>query len=451
VKQSMHTLELDALQRAQTTRIARRIARSMGQLFLFLLIFLALTPWQQNVRGVGRVVAYSPNERQQLVGAPVEGRINYWRVQEGSHVWKGDVIAELSDNDPLILQRLHAEYEAATAKQTATDDRVATFREQLRMAELARPQALAAAESRVDMARERLKAAQQVLDAAKAARLAASLNIDRQQHLEGKGLASRRTLELAQLDIAQRQADAERAIATLKAATSEVDAITADWRKLDADTTASIQKAQAELNKSIEDQNYVRGDVLKLETRLARQQTQIITAPRDGVIKRLLANPGAELVKSGQALAILVPDTEERAVELWMDGNDLPLIVNDRHVRLQFEGYPAIQFGGWPRFSVGSFGGRVTIIDATDDGHGVFRIVVQPDPDDIPWPEPRFLRQGVRVNGWVILGRVTLGYELWRIFNGFPPLILPESDQEPTAKIDGKAKDSDKGNDYGGY
>lgn len=443
----MSTLELATLQQAQTADVARRIARSMAWLFLFLLIFLALTPWQQNVRGVGRVVAYSPNERQQLIGAPVDGRIAQWRVREGTIVKKGDVIAEINDNDPLILQRIQAEYEAVKAKQAATDARVETFREQLRMAERARPQALAAAESRVNMARERLKAAQQTVDAAKAARLTASLNLNRQQHLQDKGLASRRTLELAQLDIAQRQADAERATASLKAATSEVDALSADWRKLDADTQSSIQKTQADLNKAIEDQNYVRADVLKLETRLARQQTQIITAPRDGTILRLLANPGAELVKSGQPLAILVPDTEERAVELWMDGNDLPLIVRDRHVRVQFEGYPAIQFSGWPEFSVGSFGGRVALIDATDDGKGHFRIVVIPDPNDIPWPEPRFLRQGVRVNGWVLLGQVTLGYEMWRIFNGFPPLVLPEPDLGPTAKAGGKDKDASK--DYG--
>jgi membrane fusion protein, adhesin transport system len=175
-----------------------------------------------------------------------------------------------------------------------------------------------------------------------------------------------------------------------------------------------------------------------LQTRLARQQTQTVTAPRDGIVLRLLANPGAEMVKPGQGLAIFVPDTEERAVELWVDGNDLPLIVTDSRVRLQFEGYPAIQFGGWPEFSVGSFGGRVALIDATDDGKGHFRVLVRPDPNDITWPSTRFLRQGVRVNGWVLLGQVTLGYELWRIFNGFPPLILPEPYAVGTPKEDDK-------------
>lgn len=434
---------LSELDGAQTNPVAVRIARSLIILFLFLLVFLALTPWQQNVQGIGRVVAYIPGDRQQTIGAPVEGRIARWLVKEGSRVKKGEAIAELLDNDPLLLQRLANERQALLDRQSAVENRVETFREQLRMAELSRPQALAAAESRLEMGKQRQKAAAQALDAARAARQTASLNLNRQQQLQQKGLASRRTLELAELDMAQRSADSERAQATLIAAKDEVNALTADRQKLVADTAASVEKARAELNKAIEDQNYVRADLLKLETRLARQQTQTIAAPRDGTVLRLLANPNAELVKAGQALAILVPDTEQRAVELWVDGNDLPLIVTGSHVRLQFEGYPAIQFGGWPEFSAGSFGGRVLLIDATDDGKGHFRILVGPDPDDIPWPDTRFLRQGVRVNGWILLGRVTLGYEMWRIFNGFPPLVLPEPEIKDTGKDDGKKYDSD--------
>lgn len=434
---------LGDLKGAQTNPLAVRIARSLVVLFLILLVFLALTPWQQNVQGRGRVVAYIPGDRQQMIGAPLEGRVARWLVKEGSRVKQGDVIAELLDNDPLLLQRLAGERQALLDRQAAVGNRVETFREQLRMAELSRPQALAAAESRLEMGRQRQKGAVQALDAARAARQTASLNLTRQQQLQYKGLASRRTLELAELDMRQRIADGERAEAALAAAKSEVSALQADWQKLVADTSAGIEKTRAELNKSIEDQNYVRADLLKLETRLARQQTQTLTAPRDGTVLRLLANPNAELVKPGQALAILVPDTEQRAVELWMDGNDLPLIVTGSHVRLQFEGYPAIQFGGWPEFSVGSFAGRVVLIDATDDGKGHFRILVSPDPDDIEWPDNRFLRQGVRVNGWVLLGRVTLGYEMWRIFNGFPPLVLPEPEVKDVGKDDSKKTDSD--------
>lgn len=440
--------ELSVLSRAETVPLAGRLARSLLIVVFILMVLLAFTPWQQNVRGSGRIVAYAPAERQQIISAPVEGRVGRWLVKEGTQVKQGQVLAELLDNDPLLLQRLASEQQALLAKQVATDSRVKTFREQLRMAEQARPQALSAAESRINMARERRKAADQSVEAAKAARQTASLNLLRQQQLQGKGLSSQRTLELSQLEMAQRGAEVERVQAGLQAAKSEIDAVSADRQKLTADTAAAIEKARAELNKAVEDQTSVIADLLKLETRLARQQTQTVTAPRNGTVLRLLANPGAELVKAGQALAILVPDSEQRAVELWVDGNDLPLIVTGSRSRLQFEGYPAIQFGGWPEFSVGSFAGRVALIDSTDDGKGNFRILIIADAaDDTPWPSVRFLRQGVRVNGWVLLSQVTVGYELWRNFNGFPMLILPEPNLMENPK--GESKSHSSGNKKG--
>jgi hypothetical protein len=73
---------------------------------------------------------------------------------------------------------------------------------------------------------------------------------------------------------------------------------------------------------------------------------------------------------------------------------------------------------------VGTFGGRIALIDAADDGQGRFRVVVTPGTD-APWPDGRFLRQGVRAYGWILLQQVGFGYELWRRFNGFPPDFPP--------------------------
>jgi membrane fusion protein, adhesin transport system len=432
---------LEAIKLATTTPLAGRIARNLVKFVMILFVFLAITPWQQNVRGMGRVVAYTPYERQQFIGAPVDGRIAEWKVIEGTLVKKGDILAQMLDNDPLLIRRLENERLTIQTRQQAVNQRVGTFQTQFKMAEQARPQALSAAQSRVDMARERYKAAAHNLTAAEAAQKTSGLNLTRQDQLFRKGLTSKRSLELAELEIAQRNTEVDRNKATVIAAKNEVEALAADANKLANDTTANIEKSRADLNKAIEEQNYVRAEMLKLETRLARQITQTIIAPRDGTVFRLLANPGAEQVKAGQAIAILVPNSEQRAVELWLDGNDLPLVVNKSHVRLQFEGYPAIQFGGWPEFSVGSFGGEVSLIDSTDDGKGHFRVLISPDPDDIPWPEVRFLRQGVRVNGWVLLGQVTLGYELWRIFNGFPPLVLPEPQLPDKSKSEDKKYD----------
>ena len=83
-----------------------------------------------------------------------------------------------------------------------------------------------------------------------------------------------------------------------------------------------------------------------------------------------------------------------------------------------------------PSIAVGTFGGRVLLVDSTDNGKGRFRVLIEPDAEDQQWPSHRFLRQGVRANGWVLLNVVPLWYELWRQFNGFPPVV---SLDEPAA------------------
>jgi hypothetical protein len=115
----------------------------------------------------------------------------------------------------------------------------------------------------------------------------------------------------------------------------------------------------------------------------------------------------------------------------------MPLIREGRPVRLQFEGWPAVQFTGWPSVAVGTFGGKVALVDATDDGTGRFRILVRPETEDA-WPTNITLRQGVRVNGWVLLDQVTIGYELWRRFNGFPPTVKPPAGEKTGDKDKGK-------------
>ena len=142
-------------------------------------------------------------------------------------------------------------------------------------------------------------------------------------------------------------------------------------------------------------------------------------------------------MKKGDLLFTLVPATDELAVELFVLGRDMPLIQNGDRVRLQFQGWPAIQFVGWPSAAVGTFGGKVIALSPTDDIKGDFSLLIAPDPEEPAWPDDRYLRQGVRANGWVLLKQVSLGYEIWRQLNGFPPVI---SEQEPHKGSFGKEK-----------
>jgi len=415
--------DLPAMARVGKAPRAAAVARWMVILFFLAAVGLAIVPWQQNLPGAGRVVAYAPLERQQTIDTPVEGRVLRWHVVEGTHVKAGALVAEITDNDPELLDRLNRERDALLMRLRAIEDRERSLGERIGGLDGSRRNALDGAVSRIGMADERVRQSERALEAAEATLTAARLNVNRQKQLSGRGLTSVRSVELATMDHDRAVAELERARAALQASRAEKKAIEADREKVQTDFEASINDAKASRASALSEIAGVRGSLQQMDMRVARQSTQRVLAPRDGTVLRLMAQPGSELLKAGDPLAMFVPDTAESVVELWVNGNDMPLIAVGNTVRLQFEGWPAVQWVGWPSVAVGTFGGKVLLVDATDNGAGRFRILVGPDANDEPWPSRRWLRQGVRTNGWVMLNVVPLGYELWRQFNGFPPVV----------------------------
>lgn len=180
----------------------------------------------------------------------------------------------------------------------------------------------------------------------------------------------------------------------------------------------TFEQAKFEHAKYLSELAKYKVDLIKVNSRIARQKQQFIVAPQDGTITRRLFGNQSISVKEGDILAELVPNTDSRAVEVLIKGNDLPLVSLDDVVVLQFEGWPAIQFSGWPSLAVNTFQGKIRVINPVSNGMGAFRLLIIPNEK---WPGTNYLRQGVRVHAWVQLKMVPIWFELWRRFNGFPP------------------------------
>ena len=182
----------------------------------------------------------------------------------------------------------------------------------------------------------------------------------------------------------------------------------------------NVEDAKIEYKKLLSNVEHIAGEVAEASIKLSRQESQLIIAPRDGVILKVLASDSSTTVKMGDKIATFAPILQDPAIELYVSGNDIPLIYKGRKIRIQFEGWPAIQFSGWPEVAVGTFGGIVVAVDSAISENGKFRILAVKDPEE-NWPDSRFLNHGAKVYGWVLLDSVQLGYELWRQINGFPP------------------------------
>jgi membrane fusion protein, adhesin transport system len=292
--------------------------------------------------------------------------------------------------------------------------------------------AIPAAQQKAQQATDRATVAKQSVIAAQQTLKTSQLNYVRLKELYSKGLRSRRDFELAELEYVRSRADLERALASQAAAERDVLVGDFDSNRVATDTSAGLNGIRASLATAREAMATIESDLSKLDIDLAnlkaRKDQQVVRAPRAGRVVRLLAIGAGSTVKAGDVLAVLAPDTLDRAVELYVTDNDVPLVDVGRPVRLQFAGWPAVQFAGWPSVAVGTFGGRVSVVDAVDDGTSRYRVIIVPDTKqrdgkDEPWPSTKYLRPGAEANGWIQLNTVSLGFELWRQFNGFPATV----------------------------
>jgi len=260
------------------------------------------------------------------------------------------------------------------------------------------------------------------------------LNYERQNGLFQQGLKPAKEVEklkkewdVAKADIESIQQDVQGLQNELKAKQELLE----EKRRI---AQTKIDYARAMQQDAIGNAATSRKEIADIKMKLEETSRLTITAPRDGTVFRLNVNERGDSVKQGDSLLTIVPETKQKAVELYVNGNDMPLVELGQEVRLQFEGWPAVQFAGWPSVAIGTFSGTVSTVDATDDGKGQFRILITPNEDEQEWPTDRYLRQGVRANGWVMLRRVSLGYEIWRQLNGFPVIVAEKEPKKEKAK-----------------
>jgi len=452
----------DLTRATETPDVVRRISRIVLWCMAASPFVLAFVPWQQTVQGRGTVIAYSPVERSQVLTARIPGQVRKWHVVEGSLVKKGDPVVDLEDNDPELGPRLQAQLEFLRGRLAAGKQEVEELRAAAAATEAARESAVNAAKANLESTRKAVEVAEHVLSNAQFSKNFEQTRFDMIDKLHSSGtlgaIESKLSREEAKLRIDRASIDRERSAAELERAKAAYATQQAQVIQTDAAGLSSIAVARSNLRKGEQSLFSTEREVQDIENRVERFKARHVVAPCDGVVFRVHANVGGggQYLKEGDELCTIIPDTKDRVVELTLDGRDAPLVLAYAHrkgslpqARLQFEGWPAILFSGFPDVSIGTFGGKVRQVDQASSPTGGFRILIEPEhhvPGD-EWPDAKFLRQGNQVVGWVFLNRVPLGYEIWRRLNGFPPVLPPTSKEAkekksgvPETKEEEKAK-----------
>ncbi|MFD2586497.1 HlyD family secretion protein [Croceitalea marina] len=410
--------------------------------FSLLGIIVLFLPWTQNITGKGYLTTLTPDQRPQTIQSPIPGRIEKWYVREGDFVQKGDTILFFSEIkneyfDPNLVERTGQQIKAKEMSVTSYQGKVKALNNQIGALANERSLKLQQAKNKLLQSKYKVQSDSIDLEAAKTNIAIAERQYDRTVQLQSEGLKAVTDVEEKRLKLQETQAKLISQQNKLLASKNEVINAEVEINRVQASYTDKISKAQSDMYTAQSNQFDSEAQVTKLENEFTnysmRNDMYYIKAPQTGYINRAIQGGLGETFKEGDKLVGIMPANYDMAVETYVEPIDLPLVHLGEKVRIQFDGWPAIVFSGWPNASYGTYGGTVIAIETFISDNGRYRILLAPDKEDHPWPKD--LRVGSGANTIALLEDVPIWFELWRQLNGFPPnYYQPENDMAKAAK-----------------
>ncbi|MEM9412002.1 MAG: HlyD family efflux transporter periplasmic adaptor subunit, partial [Planctomycetota bacterium] len=306
----------------QSSRFASRLAKLLLIGLAASILAMAFLPWQQTSRGAGEVVAFVPQERQQTVKATAKGIVKQIAdgLVEGVEVKKGDFLLEIQPFAGDMVQQIDIQLAALNTKQATAEAQVDAFQKTIDGYTEARDYAVEAAGELVAAAEAKLESKQQEVLGFIAGELQARLNYERQKGLWERGFKAEKEVEKLRKEL-------DVAVAKLESGNREVTALekTLEAKRKELEEKRSVAQTKIDYNRAM--QAKAEGDIATVQKEkgdLVIKQREldrlIIHAPRDGTVFRLNVNERGDTVKEGDPLLTIVPQANQKAVELYVVG-----------------------------------------------------------------------------------------------------------------------------------
>ncbi len=395
---------------------------------LILLILILFVPWTQNINTSGVVTTQFQEQRPQQINSIIPGKIIKWWVKEGDYVQKGDTIVELADTkddylDPRLIERTNDQLIAKKQKVEFYDNKITNIKGQLIAIEAGFKLQESSIKNKIQQLERKI-----LIDSAELAAANVDLQVGTNQYNRAGKMLNDGIISL--VDYERRTQSFNKAKAGFqekqqKFLNTKQDVLIAriELNSLKQEVNDKLFKLKGDIANSNTEKSTVIAEVAKNENELSnyriRGSQKWLLAPQTGQIIKAKKAGINEIVKEGEMIVEIVPNSFLYAVELFVKPMDLALINKGQDVRLQFDGYPAIVFSGWPNSSYGTFAGKISAIETNRNENGQFRVLIIPDQKEKNWPSN--LKIGTGAQGFALLNDVPIWYELWRQLNGFPP------------------------------
>lgn len=438
-------------------KIARRLLYWLSALFVAVVAFMFI-PWTQNIQTSGKIIPLLPDERPQSIHAVIPGRIEKWFVKEGDFVEQGDTILEISEIkdsyfDPKLLERIKSQIKAKSSSQSSYNQKSQSLDNQISSLNLSLKNKIIQSENKV--AQCELKVLSDSMEV-----ISVKTNYDiqvdqlkRTEQLYNQGLKSKNDLQNGQNKVQEATSKLASIQNKLLTSRNELANALVELNNVTNDFGEKLAKAESDRFSALSSYYEADGEITKMENQYMnysiRSGFYFITAPKTGYITKVIRTGIGEIVKDGEPIVTIMPQSFHIAVELYIKPMDLPLIQKDStKVRMTFDGWPSLIFSGWAGSSFGTFAGKVVAIDNTISDNGKYRILVVPDSTDTKWPQQ--LRTGTGAQGFALLKDVPIWYEIWRQLNGFPPDFYSNfKEKAPYGKDKEKPKEEEEKKDEG--
>ena len=406
-------------------------SRNLIRTLFFLLIAMCCVmflPWTQNINTSGFLTTLLPDERPQTIHSVIAGQIENWYVQEGDYVEKGDTIVhirEVKDDyfDPNLLLRTQQQIEAKQNSVSSYQSKINATDAQIEALKVQRTFKLQNIENKILQYNFKVTTDSIDYEVAKLNFSIVNEQFTRAKELYESGLNSLTEFEKRKQSFQKAEADLVSKNNKLLTTRNELNNVILELSSIEADFNEKISKSDSERFSAFSNLYEAEAEIAKLENKYAnlsyRNDLYNILAPQSGYVTKTIQTGIGETFKEGAEMVSIMPAKYNLAVEMYVRPIDLPLLKKGQDVRIQFDGWPAIVFSGWPNTSIGTYGGRVFAIDNFISQNGMYRILVEPDSNDKEWPNA--LRFGSGANSIVLLNDVPIWYEIWRNLNGFPP------------------------------
>jgi hemolysin D len=329
---------------------------SRGLLYLLIGLIGVVLPWamfsEVDETGTARG-RLEPKGQTFRLDAPVEGKVVAIAVKEGSIVKAGQTLVELeSEVMKTDLQQTQAKLEGQQNRLTQLEQLKSQLAIATRTQQLESQAQLSEQLAQADQVEARINSSRSAYSLAKA-RLAKELNeVKRYRQLAKDGVVSEvQAVEAERLaDDSQRQA--EQALADLQQAQSELKKQQSTRLRVERTGELSIldsRKQSKELQTQVADMRSEIAQTQKLIASLQLQlQQRIVRAPVSGTIFQLPIQRAGVVVKAGQTVAQIAPESTSLILRAKMPSSESGFLRLGMPVKLKFDAYPFQDYGVVP-------------------------------------------------------------------------------------------------------